>query len=245
VTENAGPPGVEAQPGATGQPRVGTWLFGGWIAALVVALLANRTGQVLGLVVSGVVMALAARSGRVALSERLARVLRAGRGEAAAYRALAGAPALEAEAWWLVGLLGLANAAGTLAEMGPDVGRMTRLLDLLLGVGAGLVSWWLGAAVAWLIGVRLLGGEGSLAGVRRAMAYAQVPGFADLLVFLPGVDEPFDSLVPFGTMLWALGLSVVAVREALGFGTGRALLSVALPLLLVACGAFFVSLLAG
>jgi hypothetical protein len=118
-------------------------------------------------------------------------------------------------------------------------------VDLVTGVGATLAGWWLGAVVLWLIGVRLLGGAGAFAGVRRATAYAQVPGLVELLVHLPGVREPLDSLVTLGSGFWVLWLSVIAVREALGLGTGRAVLCVALPVLVILLGAMLVALLAG
>ncbi|MGI6377035.1 MAG: YIP1 family protein [Anaerolineae bacterium] len=101
--------------------------------------------------------------------------------------------------------------------------RAGLLVGLLFGP---LVLWLLWTSVAWLLGTRLLGGQGSWLGLARVLGYVTAPLAIGVL-----------GLVPCGGLLaapisWLLAaaLSYLAMREALELSSERALLTALLSI---------------
>ncbi|HLQ67732.1 MAG TPA: YIP1 family protein [Candidatus Limnocylindrales bacterium] len=90
-------------------------------------------------------------------------------------------------------------------------------------IGA-LVGWVLWAALAWLIGTKILPGpetHSDMGELLRTIGFASAPGILRILGGLPFVGLLFEVVAG----LWMLAAFVVAVRQALDYqSTGRALL---------------------
>lgn len=91
---------------------------------------------------------------------------------------------------------------------------------LAMGAAAvtSLLQWLLWAGVTYLIGDKLLGGTATWGELLRALGFARVPGLLLLL-------DPVVGGIGFVAHLWMLAAGVVAIRQALDFGTLRALLT--------------------
>lgn len=89
------------------------------------------------------------------------------------------------------------------------------------GVLAALFGWLLWAGVTYLIGDKLLGGTATWGELLRTLGYAQAPGVLLILGFIPLIGWLVGVLVFF----WLLATGVVAIRQALDFSTGKAILT--------------------
>jgi hypothetical protein len=100
----------------------------------------------------------------------------------------------------------------------------TGLAAVLSGVAAELLGWLLWSAITWLIGDKLLGGTATWGELQRTIGFAQGPGLLSALRAIPGLDRAVEVVVA----LWKLVAVIVAIRQALDFGTGKAILTAVL-----------------
>jgi len=101
-----------------------------------------------------------------------------------------------------IGARGLGGGPGTVA---------------LFGIIA-LVTWAAWALLMFEVGARLLPGRQTRSNpyeLLRTLGFASTPGFAAVLASVPGVTVP----VLVGTWVWMLAAMVVAVRQALDYGS--------------------------
>ena len=108
-------------------------------------------------------------------------------------------------------------AAGVAALASGDI------VSFLLGVFVvGLAGWAVYAWLAYFIGTRLLAGPETSADwgeLARTLGFAQAPRLLLVLSFVPVLG----AIAALAAALWTLVTTVVALRAALDFGTGRAI----------------------
>jgi hypothetical protein len=75
--------------------------------------------------------------------------------------------------------------------------------------------------VAWFVGTKLFGGTATPGELLRTIGFAQSPGVLNVLSFIPIIGG-FISII---TGIWSLVAGVVAVRQALDFDTGKAIMT--------------------
>lgn len=108
--------------------------------------------------------------------------------------------------------VGLAQGIGSFAEFGRA--------GVVLSLGSAYLGWICSSLLVWLIGTRLLGGSGELARLLRTMAFAASPQFLWIAAALPLGSA--EIVLALGIFCMTLIAHVVAIRQALGLGTGRA-----------------------
>ena len=117
---------------------------------------------------------------------------------------------------------GVASFVGLALAGAPIKGLV---IGIVLEPIVAIVAWFGGSAAAWMVGSRLaaLGGKAGLFWpVARALAYAQTPSLAGVLVVLPA---PYKGGVWLMVRFWMLAASSTAIREALGLSGGRLLVT--------------------
>jgi hypothetical protein len=87
------------------------------------------------------------------------------------------------------------------------------------GLIAALVGWAIWAGVTYLIGDKVLGGTATWGELLRTLGFAQAPG----VLFALGVIPLLGGVIKIAVGLWILVTGIVAIRQALDFGTGRAI----------------------
>lgn len=105
---------------------------------------------------------------------------------------------------------------------GIGAGISGGLLELVVVVVAGLIGWAAYAFLTYFIGTRLLAGPETSADwgeLARTLGYASAP--RALLVI--GVVPVLSAIVGLIVAIWVLLTTVVALRAALDFSTGRAI----------------------
>jgi len=92
---------------------------------------------------------------------------------------------------------------------------------LIVGVVAALFSWLVWAGITYLIGDKLLKGTATWGELLRTLGYAQAPAVLLVLGFLPVFGGILSAIVG----IWLLATGIVAIRQALDFDTGKAILT--------------------
>lgn len=131
---------------------------------------------------------------------------------------------------------GFGGAGGDELQIGTDLERFRGLLvvgGLIGGPITSLILLAIWSAIVLGIG-RLLKGSGQYQELFTALAFANVPSVlnvpAQLLALAGTAGAVLSGLASFAIAVWVIVLSVLAVREAHRFSTGRAVATVLIPL---------------
>jgi hypothetical protein len=89
-----------------------------------------------------------------------------------------------------------------------------------------LVGWLVWSGVTYVIGDKLFGGTATWGELLRTLGFAQSPG----ILYVLGVIPFLGRLAVFGVWVWLLVTGIVAIRQALDFSTGKAILTALLGL---------------
>jgi len=84
-----------------------------------------------------------------------------------------------------------------------------------------IIGWLIWAGVTYLVGANLFGGKATWGELLRTLGFAQAPSVLLIFAFLPLVGGLLKSVVG----IWVLVAGIVAIRQALDFGTGKAVLT--------------------
>jgi len=103
------------------------------------------------------------------------------------------------------------------------------LSAVAIAVVTTMVGWLIWAGLTYLIGDKMLGGTATWGELLRTVGFAQAPRLLLVLAHVPAVGLPIQVLV----FVWTLLTGVVALRQALDFGTGRAVLTGAIGLVVI------------
>lgn len=115
----------------------------------------------------------------------------------------------------VVGIVAVASAIGGAAG---GVG------GIVAGVFAAFVGWLLWAGITYLIGDKLLGGTATWGELLRTLGFAQAPGILYVLAIIPFLGWIVRVIV----WAWILVAGIIAIRQALDFSTGKAILTAVL-----------------
>lgn len=102
-------------------------------------------------------------------------------------------------------------------------------MGMLGGVLSALLGWLLWSGVTYLIGDKLLGGTATWGELLRAIGFAQAPGVLYIFAGIPLLGWLIRPVVG----IWVLICGIVAIREALNFTTGKAILTAVLGWIVV------------
>jgi hypothetical protein len=130
---------------------------------------------------------------------------------------------LNQEALLVVVLVSLLGGIGSLLGglISGDAGFGAVLLGAVVTIVLGVINYYIWSYVTLFVGTKLFGGQADAGEMLRTLGYAQTPRLLSLLSFIPCVG-PFISLA--GAIL-SLVAAVIAIREALDFDTGKAILT--------------------
>jgi hypothetical protein len=97
-----------------------------------------------------------------------------------------------------------------------------------------LIGWLIWAGITYLIGDKLFGGTATWGELLRTIGFAQAPGVFFILAIIPFLG----SLVHIVVARWMLVTGVIAIRQALDFGTGKAVLTALLGWVIISIPRF-------
>ena len=146
----------------------------------------------------------------------LDRAMRVSRLELPAYREIELDKKATTEAAIVVGVVAVASAIGNLR--GDDW-----LLNAIIGLVGTFLSWVIFAASTYFFGRYVFGvsaSEITVEGLMRTQGYAHAPGILGVLGFIPALG--LIAVLVGG--IWSLVTAILAIRESLNVGTGKAIL---------------------
>jgi hypothetical protein len=120
----------------------------------------------------------------------------------------------------VVALVAVAQAIGGAGEGGAGI---------VAGAISALLGWLLWAGITYLIGAKLLGGTATWGELLRTLGFAQTPGVLYVLGFIPVLG----GIIRFAVAIWVLIAGIIAIRQALDVGTGKAILTAVLGWLVI------------
>jgi uncharacterized membrane protein len=121
----------------------------------------------------------------------------------------------------VVGIVSVAQAIGALGR-----GDSSIVVALL----ASLIGWLIWSGVTYLIGDKILGGTATWGELLRTVGFAQTPGIIAIL----GIVPVLGVLSRVVAAIWMLIAGIIAIRQALDFGTGKAVITALLGWLVIA-----------
>ena len=110
----------------------------------------------------------------------------------------------------VVALVAIASAIAQVRAGVPSV---------LAGAVSAFVAWAIWSAITYVIGT-WLGGTATWGELLRTIGFAHAPGILVVASLVPVVGE----LIALIAFFWVLIAGIIAIRQALDFGTGRAIL---------------------
>ncbi|MBW3570618.1 MAG: YIP1 family protein [Gemmatimonadetes bacterium] len=135
----------------------------------------------------------------------------------------------------VVAIVAVAGAIGNYFRHG---GR-----GIIGAVIAAFLGWLLWAGITYFIGTRLFGGTATMGEMLRTLGFAQSPGVIAILGIIPFLGW----LIMVVIAIWQLVAGIIAIRQALDFTTGKAILTALIGWVIVwiITAVLFASLLGG
>ncbi len=92
---------------------------------------------------------------------------------------------------------------------------------IVVGIVRAIAFWLLWAGITYVVGDKLLKGTATWGELLRTLGYAQAPAVFMALAIIPVLG----GLVQVIVAVWLLVTGIVAIRQALDFSTGKAVLT--------------------
>ena len=112
----------------------------------------------------------------------------------------------------VVVIVAICTAIGSIWRGGPSI---------IAGPIAAVVGWLVWAGITYIIGDKILGGTATWGELLRTLGFAQAPGVLMIL----GIVPILGGLARLIVAIWLLVAGVIAIRQALDFSTGKAILT--------------------
>jgi hypothetical protein len=153
-----------------------------------------------------------------------ARMLRAAKLEPQLYEEVEADNAGTGQALLVVVLVSLASGIGhgigTLMK-GGGASIVGFISALAWGVIGSLIVWFIFSLLCFWLGTSIFKGpetKSALGELLRTLGFAYTPGLLNVFSFIPFIGP----IIPFVTFVWTIIASVIAVRQACDFTTGKA-----------------------
>jgi hypothetical protein len=127
------------------------------------------------------------------------------------------------QAFLAVVIVSIATGIGA-GISGLGNGGLWFLWGLMVGLVTSIVGWLAWAFFTYIIGTKLFKGPETSATwgeLLRTIGFSTSPGVLRIFSFIPFLG----GIISFGASIWSLIAGVIAVRQALDFSTGRAIVT--------------------
>ncbi len=112
---------------------------------------------------------------------------------------------------------GIGGALWKLLTLNP----IDAVTGLIGGIVAAVVGWLVWALVTFVIGTSVFGGTATYGEMLRTLGFAQSPNVLLIFTAIPLLG----GLLRFILLIWVLLAGLIAIRQALDVGTGKAILT--------------------
>jgi hypothetical protein len=135
------------------------------------------------------------------------------------------------QALLVVVIAGLMAGVGAYLAQAEARGVAAAIISIVLAVIGALIAWVVWSFITYFVGTKLFNGTAlTPSELLRTLGFAHAPLVLNILYPIPVLG----GLLSFVLYLWILVAGVIAVRQALDFGTGKAIATVIVGWLVVA-----------
>jgi hypothetical protein len=141
---------------------------------------------------------------------------------------------------------GQAAAVVALASIAQGIGAFQQagVVGSLVNLVFNFVGWFISTGLVWLIGVKILNHTSDYPELLRTLGFASAPGLLAVIGVIPAPS--LNVIVGLAVLVLSLVAWVIAARQALDVGTGRAVVVCFVALLIPwAISLFLVALVVG
>ncbi len=121
------------------------------------------------------------------------------------------------------GVVGLVAVASAVASLEAGMGM------IVLAAVMAFMGWGLWAGVTYIVGEKVFDGTATWGELLRTLGFAQTPQLFGVLALVPGLVFIVGPVVG----IWSLVAGIVAIRQALDFSTGKAILTAIISMAVV------------
>jgi len=132
--------------------------------------------------------------------------------DVATYEAVEADTSATGQAAIVVAIVAVAQAIGA-SGSGAD--------GMIMGVLGAVVGWLVWSAITYVVGDKFFGGTATWGELLRTIGFAQAPG----VLYVLGIVPLLGGMVRFAVGIWILIAGIIAIRQALDFSTGKAILT--------------------
>lgn len=157
------------------------------------------------------------------------RMMRAAQLDVSLYEEVEADTSLTQEALTVVIIVSVASAIGAFLGGIIGMGIGPALLGLVIGLVLGIVNYYIWAYVTHFVGTNLFNGTADVGELLRTIGYASTPRILGILSFIPCAG----GVIALVGAIWSLVAGVIAVRQALDFDTGKAVVTVIIGWIIV------------
>ena len=116
---------------------------------------------------------------------------------------------------------GIGGALWKLLTLNP----IDAVSGLIGGILVAVFRWLVWALVTYIIGTGVFGGTASYGEMLRTLGFAQSPNVLLIFMGVLGAIPLIGGLLRFALLIWVLLAGLIAIRQALDVGTGKAILT--------------------
>jgi hypothetical protein len=116
---------------------------------------------------------------------------------------------------------GIGGALWKLLTLSP----IDAVTGLIGGILAAVLGWLVWAFVTYIIGAKIFGGTATYGEMLRTLGFAQSPNVLLIFTGVLGAIPLLGGLLRFALLIWVLLAGLIAIRQALDVGTGKAILT--------------------
>ena len=149
------------------------------------------------------------------------RMIRAARLDVSLYEEVEADTTATSQAATAVAIVAVAGAIGGALQAAMSDTGGNIIGSVIWGLLSALFMWVVWSYLTYFIGTKMFGGTATPGEMLRTLGFASTPGIFNVLVFIPVLGP----LVGFITLIWSLVAGFIAVRQALDFDTGKAILT--------------------
>ena len=125
---------------------------------------------------------------------------------------------------------GIGGALWKLLTLNP----IDAVTGLIGGILVAVFGWLIWALVTYIIGTGVFGGTASYGEMLRTLGFAQSPNVLLIFMGVLGAIPLIGGLLRFVLLIWVLLAGLIAIRQALDVGTGKAVLTAIIGWLVMA-----------
>ena len=160
----------------------------------------------------------------MASGELFPRMLRAARLESQLYEEVEADSEATKQALLAVVLVSVSSGigAGITTLLDGEASFLEFIIGLFWGIIGSLIVWFIFSLLCFWLGTSIFkvsNTKATLGELLRTLGFAYSPGLLNIFSFIPIIG----TIIPFATWIWTIIASVIAIRQACDFTTGRAI----------------------